>query len=202
MSQIDRVKFQMQRLCCRPVQRCLTHLAAILLPFSFFASVAGAADSQFAKGTQTWTLSGGYTTERTGESTYLANATIARGFYFLDNAAFDVQVPIYFAHDDEIAGGFGLQALARYHFLNVQRFSLYADILGGILWTSDDFPTGGTEFNFTYAGGPGASYRMTEHAHLLAGFRFQHVSNGFIEGRDRNPILNSLGGYVGVMWTF
>lgn len=156
-----------------------------------------------AKGTQSWSLTGGYTQERTGEEESLSNLTISRGYYFLNNVSIEAQVPIYFAHTEtEDAGGFGVQADARWHFLNIQRFSLYADILGGVLWTSEDFPTGGTEFNFTYAGGPGASFRLTDSTYLVAGYRFQHVSNGFIEGRDRNPIMNSLGGYVGVMWTF
>jgi hypothetical protein len=156
----------------------------------------------FAKGTRYWVLVGAYTQERTGDDQYLASVAVGRGFFFLDNAAIEAQVPVYVAHDDETAGGIGFQALARYHLINIERFSFYADILGGMLWTSDDFPTGGTNFNFTYAGGPGASWRMNHNTFLICGYRFQHVSNGYIEGRDRNPIMNSIGGYVGLTWHF
>jgi hypothetical protein len=161
-----------------------------------------AASTDYVQGTNEWSIAGGYIQERTGNSTYLANVTLTRAVYVLDNTAVGVQVPVYFAHDDENAAGVGIQAMARYHFLNINRFSLFADILGGALYTTDDFPTGGTELNFTYAGGPGADFRLAPHLYLIAGFRFQHVSNGFIEGRDRNPILNSIGGYMGIKWTF
>jgi hypothetical protein len=70
-----------------------------------------------------------------------------------------------------------------------------------VLLTTDDFPTGGTAFNFTYAGGPGASYKLREGMVLIGGLRFQHISNGFIDGRDRNPVMNSFGGYVGLSWS-
>ncbi len=176
--------------------------ALLALAGLFTGTGAVRADTDFPKGTQSFSLSGAYTQERTGESQYLASLNVARGFYFRDNAAVEVQAPIYFAHDEENASGIGLQAVARYHFFNVKHISFYADILGGILWTSEDFPTGGTEFNFTYAGGPGASFRLYANMQLMTGFRFQHVSNGFIEGRDRNPIMNSLGGYVGLSWLF
>ena len=37
---------------------------------------------------------------------------------------------------------------------------------------------------------------------LLLGMRYQHISNAFIQGRDRNPVMNGWGGYGGVMFTF
>jgi opacity protein-like surface antigen len=180
---------------------CLFACAATM-SVACFHNPAKASPPIFRKGTQTWTLSGAYTQERTGDDQYLAAFTLGRGLYVIDNAALDVQMPIYYAHDEQSAAGIGLQAVARYHFLNINRFSLYGDILGGLLWTSDDFPAGGTELNFTYAAGPGASFQLNERVHIIFGYRFQHISNGFIKGRDRNPIMNSLGGYIGLLWTF
>jgi hypothetical protein len=74
-------------------------------------------------------------------------------------------------------------------------------VLVGILFTCDDFPTGGTDINGTYGGGPGISWRLREGLRLDTGLRFEHVSNGFYAGRDKNPIFNSFGGYIGLMWT-
>jgi hypothetical protein len=155
----------------------------------------------FTKGTEFYSLRATYQNARGGESTYLASVTPSFGHYFLDNAAFEVQVPLYLAKDEEMSVGIGVNVLARYHFINWDRYSLYGDVLGGIFGTTDDFPTGGTSFNFTYGGGPGLSIRLREGLHLDGGLRFQHVSNGYIKGRDRNPIFNSFGGYVGFMWT-
>ena len=158
-------------------------------------------ESPFPKGTEYYRLQGAYQNQRQGENQYLATGTFAWGHYFLDNAGFEVQLNGYNAHDDEDGYGIGINVLAKYHFINWRRLSLYGDVLGGMFWTSADFPTGGTEFNFTYAGGPGLSYKIRDGLYIDGGIRFQHVSNFFIEGRDRNPIFNSFGGYVGLMWT-
>jgi hypothetical protein len=69
------------------------------------------------------------------------------------------------------------------------------------MYTSDNFPNGGTPFNGTYAGGPGISWRLRDGLHLDTGIRFEHVSNGFYAGRNRNPVFNSFGGYLGLMWS-
>jgi hypothetical protein len=155
----------------------------------------------FPVGTEYFSLSGAFQNERTGEDRYLATASAGFGRYFYDNAAFEWQIVGYGTHDEDEALGMGGNALLRYHFLNIDRFSLYGDVLGGVFVLTDDFPTGGTALNFTYAGGPGASWRLRDRLYLSGGVRFQHVSNAFISGRDRNPIFNSFGGYVGFMWT-
>jgi hypothetical protein len=155
----------------------------------------------FPKGTQFFSLSAAYQNERTGADIHLAMVTAGFGHYFLDNAAFELQLVGYQAHDEEDALGLGGNALARYHFLNFGAVSIYGDVLAGVFGTTNDFPTGGTCLNFTYAGGPGMDVRLQEGLYLDFGIRFQHVSNAFIEGRDRNPIFNSFGGYVGLMWT-
>lgn len=154
----------------------------------------------FPKGLEFVALRVLYQGERKGKDVYLANVTASVGHYVLDNAAFEVQLVGYGAHDEDDSVGAGLNALGRYHFINLGRFSLYGDILGGALCTSDDFPTGGTGLNFTYAGGPGLSIHLKDGLYLDGGVRFQHLSNAFIEGRDRNPIFNSFGGYIGLMW--
>ena len=155
----------------------------------------------FPRGMEYYRLQAGYQNERTGADQHLATVVFSRGGYFLDNAAAELQLVGVNGHDEEESFGVGINALAKYHFINLGRFSLYGDVLAGAFWVSQDFPTGGTELNFTYAGGPGLSYKIREGLFLDGGIRFQHVSNFFIEGRDRNPIFNSFGGYVGLMWT-
>jgi hypothetical protein len=155
----------------------------------------------FQQGTEFYTLRAGYQNARGGENTYVATVTGGIGKYFLDNAAYEIQLAGYWTHDDEDAVGLGINALARYHFVNWDRYSIYGDVFGGIFGTTDDFPTGGTCINGTYGGGPGLSIRLRDGLELNGGIRFQHISNGYIQGRDKNPIFNSFGGYVGLQWT-
>lgn len=156
----------------------------------------------FPRGTKEFTLAVNYVNERKGRDRSVSTVTTGFGYYFLDNAAIELQLLGYRTHDEEDGYGPGANLEARYHLLNIGRFSLYGEIAGGVLWTSADFPTGGTELNFTYFGGPGVTIRLNDNMYLLGGVRFQHLSNLFIEGRDRNPIFNSYGGFVGLMWKF
>lgn len=157
-------------------------------------------NTDFVKGTETFSLHVNYQNERTGEDIYLAAVTLGWSKYYINNGAIELQVVGYHGHDEEDSLGIGGNILGRYHFLNFGRLSIYGDVLAGLFVMSNDFPTGGTCLNFTYAGGPGLSYRLRDGLFLDGGMRFQHVSNGFIEGRDRNPIFNSVGGYVGLTW--
>jgi opacity protein-like surface antigen len=158
-------------------------------------------DAMFPEGTEYFSLKLAYQNERNGMDRFLASTVFSKGGYFIDNAAAEIQFVGYWGHDTEQDPvGAGLNLSARYHFINVGRFSLYGDVLGGLFCMTDDWPIGGTAFNFTYAGGPGVSYKIRDGLFLDGGIRFQHVSNFFIEGRDRNPIFNSFGGYIGVTW--
>ncbi|KPL19068.1 MAG: hypothetical protein AMJ92_05085 [candidate division Zixibacteria bacterium SM23_81] len=64
--------------------------------------------------------------------------------------------------------------------------------------TEDDFPPGGTQFNFTEVGGAGLTHRITEDVNLLIGIRHYHLSNSdLIEGNERNPPFDGNGLYIG-----
>ena len=159
-----------------------------------------AAPKPFPKGMEDFTITINYQNERRGANISLSSVALGWDKYAIDNGVLGYQVLGYYTHDDEDGLAIGFNAYGRYHVLNFDRFSIYGDILGGVFVGTEDFPTGGTALNFTYAGGPGLMYRINDNTHIMGGMRFQHVSNLFIEGRDRNPIFNSFGGYVGLMW--
>jgi len=156
----------------------------------------------FSKGTRAFTLSVEYVRERRNSDINLTYAVAGYGLYVLDNVALEIQGLAYRSYDGEPAPGVGANIVGRWHFVNWDRLSLYADVAGGVLFTGEDFPEGGTPYNFTYRGGPGASWRLNDGLFLMGGMHFQHISNAFIEGRDRNPIFNGFGAYLDLMWTF
>jgi hypothetical protein len=159
-------------------------------------------DKPLSMGTQEWNIQTRYTGERTGQDKSLTSASVGYGKYFIDRAVLEGQLVGYYTHDDENGIGIGVNMVARYHLLVIGRFSLYGEIGAGVLESTEQIPTGGTRLNFTYFGGPGGSFEINDNNHLVGGFLFQHVSNFFIEGRDRNPIMNSIAAYIGVMHTF
>ena len=156
----------------------------------------------FDKGAKAFSLMGGCMVERTGEKEYLANVTAEYTKFVENGVGLGMQGVGYYGYDDEAAIGAGFNVIARWHFLRWERASLFGDILGGVMQLDNNFPDGGTHLNFTYQAGLGGTIQLHDSLHLIGGAKFTHVSNGFIEGRDRNPVFNSYGGYLGLMWTF
>jgi hypothetical protein len=155
----------------------------------------------FEKGSATFSLTSGGTFERNDASIYLANVTGEYASYVADGIALGMQGVGYYGDHEEVASGVGLNIMARWNFLRFDRVSFYGDIVGGTLYLDANFPENGTHLNFTYQGGAGMTIQLNDSLHLVGGARFTHVSNFFIDGRDRNPVFNSYGGYVGLMWT-
>ncbi len=78
---------------------------------------------------------------------------------------------------------------------NHGRGRLFAEVSGGLLHTGQPVPARTTTFNFIDQAGFGVRFERTPRFAWLAGYRFQHISNG---GRIRpNPGLNFNFAYAG-----
>lgn len=111
----------------------------------------------------------------------------------------------YFSQAGDDALGLAPMVVFRWHFVNRQSWSLFADAGIGVLLSTDDVPEDGTSFNFSPRVGVGFTHRITDSAtgpRLVAGLRWQHFSNARINGDDDNPGRDDLFVYGGVMWQF
>jgi hypothetical protein len=93
----------------------------------------------------------------------------------------------------------------RQHLLDWRRFSLDADVSGGIIGANRELPYNGTHFNETIEVGPAVEYRLSDDGavSLLAGVRYFHLSNADRENMPgRNPSVNGVQGVVGLVWRF
>ncbi len=89
----------------------------------------------------------------------------------------------------------------RWHFIASEPWSLYVDGNAGVIFHRDPiFSPDSLNFNFNLQSGFGMTYRLNERLVLNSGLRFQHLSNGRIEGKQRNISYNTLLGYVGFMF--
>ncbi len=185
-------------------------MAALWGPAVFmFGAVGGALaqdTSYFDKGSWTLQLSGGYYNGITFNSDEkIGVASLGGGYYLFDRFALNLALDGYY-FDTELQSGFvggGFTVLARYHFLTLgDRFTVYVDGGAGMVWADEEIPDFGTHFNFTPQVGLGLTYRLYGNVHLFGGGRWFHISNAAIDGRDRNPGVNAVGGYVGVMLTY
>ncbi|MFN9991847.1 MAG: acyloxyacyl hydrolase, partial [Phycisphaerales bacterium] len=91
----------------------------------------------------------------------------------------------------------------RWHFLNKERMTVYADLGIGVLFTTDDVPSDGTSFNFTPRAGAGITHRLGDSANRFElGVRWAHISNARTSGDGDNPSRDSIMLYGGVIFPF
>ena len=171
-----------------------------VLPFKL-----GGGGDTFDKGARTLQLSGGYYVDVKESDEEAAHASVAGGYYLFNNFSANLSLDGYALDtefQDTFAGG-GITLLFRYHFLEIgDRFTLYLDGGAGVIYSDKEIPDFGTHFNFTPQASVGATFRIDDNVHLYGGARYFHVSNAAIQGRDENPGLDAIGGFLGVMFEF
>ncbi len=132
------------------------------------------------------------------------NAAITYHYFLLDD--FEIIGELggwYFAQDGNDAAGVNPGFTLRWHFLNRQSWTLYADTGIGLLLASDNVPATGTSFDFMPRAGGGVTFRLNNRGlRGYIGARWHHVSNAQINGADRNPDRNGVAIYAGVMFPF
>ena len=94
----------------------------------------------------------------------------------------------------------GLAAVGRYHFLSLGRFVPYFEVAGAAGGTNLRVREIESAFTFLVFGGVGASYFVTDHTALYAGYRIQHVSNADTSKPNRG--FESHTGVAGVSFYF
>jgi len=104
------------------------------------------------------------------------------------------------AGPDVVAGGFDL--LLRNHLIVRKDWSLFIDFGAGGLEADRRIPTLGTDYNWWFKTGVGATVHLWDKTSLLTGVRYLHISNAHLEGPDRNPTANCTEGYLGLLYEF
>jgi hypothetical protein len=92
--------------------------------------------------------------------------------------------------DTPIGVGFG--PAVRWNFLQLDRVRLFGNLAPNVIFTENNFPAGGTKYNFLLRAGAGAAFRIADAYWLEAGFFWAHISNdtGLVPG---NPAWQGRG---------
>jgi hypothetical protein len=157
---------------------------------------------QFPRGTWDLQVAGAFVRARTNPRfEQFTGGNVGVGYYFRDRLSIQADVPAYWVNQHQPGGAAGFDLLARWHFYERPRMSVYLDGGAGLLVSQRDIPRTGTRFNFTPQIGIGATWLLDEHTYLFGGARLWHLSNGGWFGHDRNPSINlSVMGYFGIGW--
>jgi hypothetical protein len=99
-------------------------------------------------------------------------------------------MPVFAQFEPSRIYGVGIAPVVwRWNFPSRPRWSAFAELSMGGLWTSDEIPEDTGRINFTAHWGGGVRVRPRGRHSLLLGYRFQHFSNGNQLGS--NPGVNS-----------
>ena len=107
---------------------------------------------------------------------------------------------VFWAHQERVPSApvTGFTLLGRRH-VERARHSWFGEAFGGISYAGRFVPSGGTRFNYLAGGAVGFIHATSRYAHLIASFRFLHISNNGLAGRDRNPDIEAFGIRAGVV---
>ena len=156
----------------------------------------------FPKGTLSFQTYGTYA-GGLDANTDIGSGAVGAGYYVFDNLSLSLEATGYRARQSpRDAWLYGVSGVMRHHLLQFDRATIFADVGFGPVEATRVVPAGGTYFNFITRTGLGVTYPLKDHLYLMAGARYFHLSNARIEGSARNPSINGLEGFLGLMWTF
>ncbi len=148
-------------------------------------------------------LAGSYITHIRYSEDYFTTGSARFNYYVIKNLAFTFGVSGYLIDqpdNDATAASFDIGG--RLHLLRIDRFTLYFDGGGSRTWSNKAVPEFGTTYNYIGRVGGGATWRLFDNVHLMAGARYFHQSNGDVHGRINNPGYDGIESYAGLIFTF
>jgi hypothetical protein len=186
----------------------ITLVALSLLTCTCLSPLARAGDATppaFAKGTRTFQAYGTYAGGLDAD-TNVGSGAVGAGYFVFDDLSLSLEASGYRAQqsgrDTANAWMYGIAGVLRHHLIHLDRATVFADVSFGPVESTKRTPAGGTDFNFITRSGIGVTYQLKDNLHLLTGVRYFHLSNARIEGNARNPSINGVEGFLGLMWTF
>ena len=138
----------------------------------------------------------GYSDEDKGTDVFAGKAKL--GYQLRHWVSMGGEVQLFKFKNTEVSTpGLGGSVWFNWNFVNRPKFRAYFDNGFGIVGTTEEFPKGGTPFNFSTNYGLSTDLNIRDGTMLKLGVRNMHISNAFLFGDDRNPAFDSIGFLIG-----
>ena len=105
--------------------------------------------------------------------------------------------PVFAQYRPDDVYGLGVAPICwRWNFEPRGKYAPYAELAGGLMWSSAPVPEETTTANFTAHAGAGVRMLIRKHEALVVAYRLDHISNG--NRLERNPGVNAHAIHVGL----
>jgi lipid A 3-O-deacylase len=137
-------------------------------------------------------LRGGYGTDVKDGDQWIAWGSLGLTGFIEDGLA--IRGELNAAQISQLEGseqGIGFSLLFEWHFIQRATWSVYLDGGAGVLFTTDDVPATGSNFNFTPQAGLGFTADLHDEMRLVLGVKWHHISNAntFSENPGRDHVM-------------
>lgn len=169
---------------------------------SISSSPAFKSDS-FAKGSRFWSITGGVSHDLSDlGQTYLTQFNA--GYYMIDGVAIYGGGEFGYENGKRTKGGVlgGPEIGLRWHFIKSKKWSIFAEGLAGAVFQQQPITEQSLRFNFDLQSGGGVTYRLGQKTIIQSGFRWHHLSNARIRGKEHNLGYDGPMAYIGVLRSF
>ncbi|MGD0463164.1 MAG: acyloxyacyl hydrolase [Tepidisphaeraceae bacterium] len=180
--------------------------SSVALPDSNAPATSAPSGKPIAIANGLWTFEtyGSYASQPKGTREQLYSGTIGVGYNFVfskfSNSVTLEATGLQATQAGPDVGSGGGDLLLRTHLINEPGWTAFIDFGPGVLESSGRLPAAGTYFNFFFKTGAGAAVHLWDGTDLLVGARLLHISNARIDSAARNPSINTIEGYLGLLF--
>ncbi len=180
----------------------LWHALVLLILGASPTARASPSTDPFAHGSRYWSVTAGVSHHESIAWVYLTELSVS--YYLVDDLAIECgQVIGYVNANRTRPGALGGQELGlRWHVTKGKRWSTYLEALAGVVLQQSPLTDHSLRFNFDLRPGVGATYRFRDHLMLEGGFRWHHLSNARIHGKEHNFGYDAPMPYLGLKRSF
>lgn len=92
------------------------------------------------------------------------------------------------------------EVVGRYYFVRREGFGILGELTGGWMQATRPVPSGGTDWNMTFAFGLGLEVPVTQSTDFMFGVTYHHTSNALGRRSARNPSQNEAQFWLGMSY--
>jgi lipid A 3-O-deacylase len=153
------------------------------------------------KGSWRWGIHGGYAEGTSRRENEIILLGVEFDYFIAEDLSLDVGLNLLdITQTGGNTDGFNATLQLRWHAIAKEDWSFFLEGGAGLLFTEDNVPSDGSDFNFTPQAGLGFTFDAGDSARWLIGLRWYHISNA--NSHRSNPGRDSVMLWVGMTFPF